>query len=100
MSLVIRTMQREKERIENMLAGYSRQLTGLPKGAIVRKTVGQNVYYYLKYRDGKKVVTDYLGKDGDKVQRIKEELMKRRHIQAMVAHLRSELALAERVLEG
>ena len=35
----------------------------MPKGSVVAKTVGQNVYYYLKYRNGKKVFTDYLGKE-------------------------------------
>ncbi len=98
--MLIRTVQKEKERLESMLSAYMQQLSSLPKGAVVEKKAGKNVYYYLKYRDGKRVVTDYLGKEGEKVQQHREKLEKRRHIDAMIAHLRYELTLAERVLEG
>jgi len=100
MSLMLRTVQKEKERITHMLAAYERRLDDLPKGSVSAKTIGNNVYYYLKYRDGKKVLTDYLGKDGDKVNEIRSAIEKRRHIEAMIAHLKSEQSLANRVLEG
>ena len=100
MSFVLRTVQKEKERIEYMLELYGNQLTDLPKGSVVEKVVGQNVYFYLKYRDGKKTVTDYLGKDGEKVQSVRAELEKRRHIEAMITHLKSEQSLANKVLGG
>jgi hypothetical protein len=97
---MIRTVQKEKERIDYMLSAYIKQLDELPKGSVAAKTVGNRVYYYLKYRDGKKVITEYLGKDGDKVEQTRKALEKRRHIEAMVAHLRSEQILADKVLEG
>ena len=98
MSLVLHTVQREKERVEYMLAAYSRELDDLPKGTVVTKTVGRNEYFYLKYRDGKKVITDYLGKDGDKVRTIRSQLERRRHIEAMITHLQSEQSLANKIL--
>ena len=98
MSLVLYTVQKEKERVEYMLAAYSRELDDLPRGSVVTKTVGQNNYFYLKYRDGKKVFTDYLGKDGEKVRTVRSQLEKRRHIEAMIAHLQSEQFLANKVL--
>ncbi len=52
----------------------------------------------MKYRDGKKVFTDYLGKDGERVQNIRVKLKKRLHI-AMITHLRTEQVLARKVLE-
>jgi hypothetical protein len=100
MSLLLRTVQREKERINYMLAAYKKQLGELPKGSVIARTKGQNVYYYLKYRSGKKVVTDYLGKDSEKVQTVRANLDKRRHIEAMISHLQSEQTLANKVLEG
>ncbi|NJD02262.1 MAG: hypothetical protein FIA99_06620 [Ruminiclostridium sp.] len=99
MSLLIRTVQKEKERIDYMLSKYLQQLKELPKGSITTKRVGTNTYYYLKYRNGKKVFTDYLGKDGERVQRVRAELERRNHIEAMVAHLRIEQSLVDRVLE-
>jgi hypothetical protein len=100
MSLLFRTVQKEKERIDYMLSAYERQLDGLPKGSVTTKAVGDNVYYYLKYRNGKKVLTDYLGKDNDKVDAVRSALEKRRHIEAMITHLRAERTLANKVLKG
>jgi hypothetical protein len=97
---MIRTVKKEKERIDYMLAAYEQQLDGLPKGSITAKTAGNSVYFYLKYRDGKRVLTDYLGKDGDKVKQMRSALEKRRHIEAMINHLRAERKLADKVLEG
>ena len=99
MSLFIRTVQKEKERIDYMLSKYLQQLKELPKGSITAKSVGTNTYYYLKYRNGKKVFTKYLGKDGEQVQRVCTELERRNHIEAMVAHLRIEQSLVDKVLE-
>ena len=54
---------------------------------------------YLKYRVGKKVYTDYLGKEGEKVAGIRAGIEKRRHIEAMIANLQTELAIAKKMLE-
>ena len=100
MSLMLHTIQKEKKRIDYMLASYQKQLDELPKGSVVSKVAGKNVYYYLKYRDGKKVHTDYLGKDGEKVDAIRASLEKRRHVETMISNLRAEQAIANKVLEG
>ncbi|MDW7658264.1 MAG: hypothetical protein SCM11_13940 [Bacillota bacterium] len=99
MSFFVYTAQKEKTRIEYMLNKYLQQLKSLSKGSITVKRVRTNSYYYLKYRDGKKVYTDYLGKEGDRVQHIRIELEKRKHIEAMIVHLRNELSLVNKVLE-
>ena len=83
-----------------MLSSYTEQLETLPRGTIVSKTVGQNVYYYLKYRNGKRVFSDYLGKEGEKLDVVRAELEKRRHIEKMIGQLQLENAIADRVLEG
>ena len=49
--------------------------------------------------DGKKVFTDYTGKDGELVQHVHTAIERRRHIEAMVAHLRIEQSSADKVLE-
>ena len=98
MSLMIRTIQKEKNRIDYMLASYMNQLEELPRGSVVTKIAGKNLYYYLKYRVGKKVFTDYLGKEGEKVASVQSALEKRRHIEAMITNLQAELAIANKVL--
>jgi len=100
MSLLVRTVQKEKQRIDRMLDAYNTQLNDLPRGTVAEKKSGKNVYYYLKYRDGGKVVSKYLGKSGEKVSEVSSLLEKRRHVEAMIKHLREEQALATRLLEG
>ena len=99
MNLLIRTIQKEKQRIDYMLNVYGKQLDELPKGSVSAKKSGKKIYYYLKYRDGQKVITEYLGKDEEKVNQIRTLLDKRRHIEAMIKSLNEEQTLACRALE-
>lgn len=62
MNLIISTVLQEKQRIDYMLAKYQEALAKLPKGTIFEKQVKGNTYYYLKYRDGKKIVSKYIRK--------------------------------------
>ena len=98
MNLIISTVLQEKQRIDYMLTKYQEMLAELPKGTISEKQVKGNTYYYLKYRDGKKIVSKYVGKQ--EVESIKEQIDKRRHIEAMIKSLLEEQKLAEKVLEG
>ena len=62
-----------KESIEFYLAqqrSIAAQITSLPKGNIRQKKIGREIYYYLQYRKGKKVIDEYIGK------KIPEELRK------------------------
>lgn len=98
MNLIINIMLQEKQRIDYMLEKYQAQLINLPKGTIYEKPVGGNVYYYLKYRDGKKVVSKYISKKD--IENLRQQVEKRRHVEAMIKSLQEEQWLAEKVLEG
>ena len=86
-----------KDRIEYMLAKYKEEHGRLPKGSIFEKAAGERVYYYLTYRDGKKVVSQYVSKS--QIDKIRQQLEKRKHIEAMIKSLQEELAIANKVLE-
>lgn len=88
----------EKQRIDYMLAKYQEALAELPKGTISEKQVKGNTYYYLKYRDGKKIVSKYIGKR--EIEELKQQIDRRRHIEAMIKSLLDEQKLAAKVLEG
>ena len=98
MNLILHTVMQEKQRIEYMLQRYQRELDGLPKGTISEKAVGGKVYYYLKYRGGKKVVSQYVSRK--EIETVRALVEKRRHIEAMVKSLNEEKAIADKVLEG
>lgn len=98
MNLILHTVIQEKQRIEYMLQRYQRELDDLPKGTISEKIVGGKVYYYLKYRNGKKVVSQYVSRK--EIETVRALVEKRRHIEAMVKSLNEEKAIADKVLEG
>lgn len=98
MNLIISTVLQEKRRIDYMLEKYQEVLAGLPRGTLSEKSVSENTYYYLKYRDGKKVVSQYIRKQD--VDTLRQQIEKRRHIETMIKSLLEEQELAARVLEG
>lgn len=98
MNLLIDTIIKEKRRIAYMLDRYEKMLVMLPKGTLVGCEKNGRTYYYLKYRDGKKVVSKYVGKAS--VETIAGQIEKRKHIEAMIKSLKEELIIAEKALEG
>ena len=98
LNLILHTFTQEKQRIEYMLLKYQNELSSLPRGTISEKTVGEKTYYYLKYRDGKKVVSQYVSKK--EIENVRALVEKRRHIETMVKSLQEEKAIADKVLEG
>ena len=98
MNLIISTLLQEKQRIDYMLAKYQEALAELPKGTISEKQVKGNTYYYLKYRDGKKLISKYVGKK--EIETLKQQIDRRHHIEAMIKSLLEEQKLAAKVLEG
>ena len=100
MSLVSNMIAQEEKRMRSLKESYEEQLLTLPKGTLRIRKKGNNTYYYLAYRNGQKVATDYIGKDETDIARIKEQLEKRRHIEDMLKELTRELVLMKKVLGG
>jgi len=98
MSMILTTVRQEKERIEYMLEKYSEQLASLPKGQLYERKVGEKTYFYLKYREGGKVISKYIAKDD--AEQVRQQVARRRHIETMIKSLNGELEVANKVLEG
>ena len=96
--MIFSTILQEKERIDRMLAKYQEELEMLPKGTISEKKVKQSTYFYLKYREGKKVISRYIPQKD--VDAVREQVEKRRHIETMIRSLQEERAIAKKALEG
>lgn len=98
LNLILSTILQERERIDRMLAKYQEELEMLPKGTISEKKAGQSTYFYLKYREGKRVISKYIPQKD--VVTVREQVEKRRHIETMIRSLQEERAIAEKALEG
>ena len=96
-NMILDTILKEKNRIEYMLGKYRSIIDECPKGSLYKSAKNGQTYYYLKYRDGKKVVTKYIGKDAGDTERLIE---KRKHTETMIKSLEEELKIANKALEG
>ena len=92
MSMLMTIISREETRNENMINEYTKELETLPKGKITPKTVNGKTYYYLYYRNGKKVVSKYVGKDEESLIAIREGLARRSQIEEIIKKLKEEKA--------
>lgn len=75
---------REEARNEKMIIEYTKEVETLPRGKITPKTVNGKTYYYLYYRDGKKVVSKYIGKNEGSLTSIREGLTRRSQIEEIM----------------
>lgn len=98
MNMILSTVLEEKRRIEYMLQKYASLLSTLPKGTITEKTVNGKTYYYLKYRSGKRVISEYVNKQ--EIDLLRQKIARRKHIETMIKSLQEEKVLADRILEG
>ena len=92
MSMLMTVISREEARNEKMIIEYTKELEKLPRGKITPKTVNGKTYYYLYYRDGKKVVSKYIGKDEGSLTSIREGLTRRSQIEEIMKKLKEEKA--------
>jgi len=98
MNLILATIQKEKQRIQYMLERYRAELATLPKGTLSEKKTGGRSYHYLKYREGKKIVSMYVKRA--ELGSLQEQLQRRKHIEIMIKSLKEELSIADKALEG
>lgn len=99
MSLLENAVAQEQRRIEYMIEKYETELADLPKGVLIAKMIKGNQYYYLQYRSGKKTISEYIGRKSDKVEKVQQQIERRRHIQSMLKALSEEYATVQKMME-
>ena len=90
MSMLANVLTKEENRITNMISEYQEELRTLPKGSIRIKKNRERIYYYLSFRDGKKVATKYIGKDEQSISPIREKLERRKQVEEILKMLSGE----------
>lgn len=90
MSVLSALIEKEENRNQNMIQKYSLELDSLPKGSLKQKHINGNLYYYLVFRDGNKIVSKYIGKDDKQIVEVKEQLLRRKQVQEILKKLLRE----------
>ena len=99
-TVIYSMLEEEKQRNLKMQEAHKREIDALRKGSITKKTVSGNNYYYLKYRQGNKVKNDYIGKDENAVEIIRQEIEKRKYLQAVLKRLKIEYRQISMIVKG
>ena len=87
MDMIKHVLEEELEDAIGSIDFYKEKINELPKGSLVKKKRKNKAYYYLAYREGKKVRFDYLGKLSDvEVEDYEKKIQRRRKLQK---HLKS-----------
>lgn len=80
----------EAKRNEKMINEYTKELESLPKGKLISKCINGSNYIYLYYRDGKKIISKYIGKNKVKIESLREQLLRRTQIEEILKKLKEE----------
>jgi hypothetical protein len=72
-------LSESKEYYLDIKKKINKKLANLPRGSIKERKISEKKYYYLQYRDGKKVVHKYLGKN--KPEELMNQLKERKILQ-------------------
>ena len=90
-SVVYNVLRDELERNRRMQARYHKEIDQLPKGSLFQRKIGEHQYYYLNYRDQRKVVSKYLGKlDNKNAEALKKQVVERKRYEDLLKKLRDE----------
>ena len=98
MNVILGTLIEEKQRNVRMQKNCIDEIAKLPKGSLSVKRIGKNEYCYLKYRQGKKFVSKYIGKCDERIEELKQQIEKRRYLEKLLRNLKDEYKLITKVV--
>lgn len=93
-------LEDELERSKRMLNTYVEKYNTLRKGSLFVRTIGGSQYCYLNYREGKKVISEYIGPiDCKEAQELKNQIEERKRVKKLIKDIQLEQKEIERALK-
>lgn len=90
----------ELERLREAGKSYQRELKRLPRGSIQRKKIGKAMYPYLVFRQGKRVVSQYLGRlSSEELARLRDGIQLRRRYERLLRDVRQNATHVEKMIQ-
>jgi hypothetical protein len=99
MTVIEGVLLEEKERNLAMQKRYLEEIETLPKGSVTKKKINGKEYYYLIYRKGNKVITEYLGNDEAKIDEVKKKINTRKSLENSIKKLKLELKIISKTIK-
>jgi hypothetical protein len=79
-SILEEVLVEEHVRSERVSRALTAELAGLPRGSVRERTINGRPYYYLQYREGSHVRSDYVPRED--VEALREGLARRKEVVA------------------
>ena len=101
--MVIKSVLREELASSfRMKKRYERELSRLPKGSLVRRSIKGHRYYYLIYRENGKFKSEYRGKSVSdrEIKKYQEAKKLRAKYRRLLSQLKKQIRYLEGVLRG
>ncbi len=96
MSILEDVLEEEYRRSVKLCHLMECELNSLPKGSIRARKIKSHEYYYLNYREGDKVCSDYLR--ADKVEEVREKINRRHELTAALKEQKRSQKQIEKAL--
>lgn len=96
MSVLEDILEEEYERSARLIRLMEEEIASLPKGSVRTRRIGSRDYYYLNYREGDKVRSDYIQISA--VEEVRGKIARRKELQAALKEQRTSQRQIERAL--
>ena len=97
MSVIKHIVSEERDRLKSLIKNYEDKLKQYPKGSIVNKKIAGKSYSYAASRQGKKVITKYIGKsESADVKNRMIKLQERKKLEKQLREAKANYKEAER----
>lgn len=101
MAVIFHVLKEELERLQETESGYSKAIADMPRGTPRIQQRRNRNYLYLEYRDGDRVMHDYIGpQDSDKAKEVLERVAQRRRYEKLLKETKSALKEVRKALRG
>jgi hypothetical protein len=101
MAVIFHVLKEEFERLQETESGYTKAIAGMPRGTPRIQQRRNKSYLYLEYRDGDRVVHDYIGpQDSGKAKDVLEKIAQRRRYEKLLKDTKSALKEVRKALRG
>lgn len=89
----------ELERLERMEKAYLKKISELPKGSISMKKIAGKMYPYRAYREGNKVISEYLKVNHKELEQLKSQINQRRKYEESIKAIREDCKFIKAALK-
>lgn len=94
-------LKEELERLQKLHKHYIKEIAKLPKGCLIRKKIGHNIYFYLNYRNGQKSIFKYIGKlNKNEFRELSEKIEKRRKLRKLNIAVKKDISKLKKIIRG